>query len=268
MSSFISIENASFTYDERLGQVLRDVNLQVEQGEFFMLLGPSGCGKTTALTMLAGYEHPTAGTVRFKDEDVVGPGPDRVVIFQGDDSLLGWLTVERNVAFGLEVQKVRKDETQRRVAEAIETVGLKGQEHKYPHQLSGGMKQRVQIARALVARAEVLLMDEPFGALDALTRTSMQDELSRLWGELTQTVIFITHDISEALILADRIGVMTPGPGSSIGHIIENPLPRPRTRDSAEFAHLYGQLERMLGHAAPAATDESSQLLPEGVGSP
>ncbi|MBI3966087.1 MAG: ABC transporter ATP-binding protein [Chloroflexi bacterium] len=226
--------------------VLSQVELTLRRGEFFLLLGPSGCGKTTVLNLLAGFERPTAGEIAVNGRRITGPGVDRAVIFQGDDSLLGWLSAVENVEFGLRLAGVPGPERRRRSEEALRLVGLDGQSRKAPHQLSGGMKQRVQIARALVVDSDILLMDEPFAALDAQTRATLQDELARLWVETRRTILFITHDIGEAIILADRIGVMHAGPGSRVKEIILNDLPRPRRRGAAAFAAMYDRIERIV----------------------
>jgi NitT/TauT family transport system ATP-binding protein len=242
----VALRDVSFVYGRGAPAVLAGVDLDLADGEFFVLLGPSGCGKTTVLNLVAGFERATKGAVTVGDEPVAGPGPDRVVIFQGDDSLLGWLTVRQNVEFGLKVGGVDKRERREHVEAALRMVELAGQADKYPHQLSGGMKQRVQIARALVSDAPILLMDEPFGALDAQTRSALQDELARIWSETRRTVLFITHDIGEAIILADRIGVMTAGPAARLHAIVDNHLPRPRGRGEVEFARMYQRLEQAV----------------------
>ncbi|MFF3867711.1 ABC transporter ATP-binding protein [Micromonospora sp. NPDC001898] len=243
---YVTIEDISFAYAAGAPRILADVSLSLSRGEFFVLLGPSGCGKTTVLNQVAGFEFPTEGRMTVAGRPVTGPGPDRAVIFQGDDSLLGWLNVYGNVEFGLRVLGVKNPERQQRVRAALEMVELGGQAKKYPHELSGGMKQRVQIARALVTDAPILLMDEPFGALDAQTRTTLQDELARIWAATDRTVLFITHDISEAMILGDRIGIMTSGPEAKLHDVIENPLSRPRERGGPDFGALYQDLERTV----------------------
>jgi NitT/TauT family transport system ATP-binding protein len=222
------------------------VDFALARGEFFTLLGPSGCGKTTVLNLLAGFEQPTRGSINVDGKTVEAPGPDRGVIFQGDDSLLDWLTTLENVEFGLRLAGVGARERRERANGALEMVGLQGQGRKYPHQLSGGMKQRVQIARALVCNSEILLMDEPFAALDAQTRAMLQDELARIWLEFKRTVLFITHDISEAIILGDRIGVMKAGPGSALHEVIVNDLGRPRGRGTPDFAAMYSRIEHSV----------------------
>ncbi|MCW8087391.1 ABC transporter ATP-binding protein [Sabulicella glaciei] len=227
--------------------ILKGLELELAQGEFYVLLGPSGCGKTTALNLLAGFERPSAGTIVMEGHAIGEPGMDRVVIFQGDDSLYPWLTAQENVEFPLRMTGVGAAERRRRAATWLSRVGLANHGQKFPHQLSGGMKQRIQIARALVCDAPVLLMDEPFGALDAQTRTILQDELVSICNGSGATVLFITHDIAEAIILADRIGVMRAGPGSAVKDEFALDLPRPRNRGSVEFAAAYDRIQRVLG---------------------
>lgn len=195
--------------------VLKDIDLRITKGSFVCVLGPSGCGKTTLLDMLAGFERPTTGVVRYDDRPILAPGPDRVVIFQDiSNALFPWLTVHENVRFGLKTMPAQdRDKLSR---EAIAMVGLVGHERKFPSELSGGMKQRAQIARGLVMDPEVLLMDEPFGALDAFTRQKLQLELKALWARTGKTIVFITHDSAEAITLATDIVVLSPGPESHI----------------------------------------------------
>jgi NitT/TauT family transport system ATP-binding protein len=226
--------------------VLRDLTLSLDRGEFFCLLGPSGCGKTTVLNLLAGFETPLAGGVWVDGSLITAPGVDRVVIFQGDDSLYHWLTAVQNVEFPLMLSSVSKRERRARAQQYIDLVGLASHAQKYPGQLSGGMKQRIQIARALVGDSPVLLMDEPFGALDAQNRSILQDELAKIWQQTQRTVLFITHDISEAITLADRIGIMTAGPEASIKEIIDTPLPRPRRRGDPAFGELYDRINTVV----------------------
>jgi len=242
---YVSLAAVSFQY-HRAAPILSGLDLKLARGEFFTLLGPSGCGKTTVLNLLAGFERPTQGQIIVAGKEVHVPGPDRVVIFQGDDSLLNWLTTLENIEFGLRLAGINARERRALAADALQSVGLSGQGDKYPHQLSGGMKQRVQIARALVCQADILLMDEPFGALDAQTRSLLQDELARIWVESRRTVLFITHDISEAIILGDRIGVMKAGPGSAISEVIVNDLSRPRSRGTVNFADMYSRIEQLV----------------------
>jgi NitT/TauT family transport system ATP-binding protein len=207
---------------------LRNVNLDIGEGEFVAIVGPSGCGKTTFLNMVAGFIKPVNGTVKVRGQEVRGPGADRAMVFQ-DYALLPWRTVERNVHFGVEMRAGgrSKGEIADRVQQSIELVGLKGFERSYPHELSGGMRQRVGIARALVSEPDILLMDEPFAAIDAMTREGMQAELERIIAKTRQTVIFITHSIDEAIQLADRVVVISQRPGR-VRAIVDVDLPRSR----------------------------------------
>jgi NitT/TauT family transport system ATP-binding protein len=195
--------------------VLQDIDLAVVRGRFLCVLGPSGSGKSTLMDMLAGFERPTAGFVGFDDEPIEGPGPDRVVIFQDiGNALFPWLTVQENIEFGLHA--LPRPERARRAQDAIALVGLTGHERKFPSELSGGMKQRAQIARGLVMEPDVLLMDEPFGALDAMTRHKLQQELKALWARTGKTIVFITHDAAEAVTLATDIVVLSAGPQARV----------------------------------------------------
>jgi NitT/TauT family transport system ATP-binding protein len=246
---YIRFADVDFRYGEvpaDAGWILKGLELTIAQGEFYVLLGPSGCGKTTALNLLAGFEHPSGGSISVDGRPVVKPGIDRVVIFQGDDSLYPWLSALENIEFALRMSPVGAAERRTRAREWLELVGLGRHGDKFPSQLSGGMKQRIQIARALVCGSPMLLMDEPFGALDAQTRTILQDELVQLWSRARSTILFITHDIAEAIILADRIGIMRAGPGSAVKEEIDVTLARPRNRGSAEFAALYDRIHRVL----------------------
>ena len=225
---------------------LEDFNASANAQEFYCLLGPSGCGKSTALSLLAGFEHPTGGTVTHAGATVAAPGSDRGVIFQGDDALYPWMTAADNVAFGLKMSGMSQKERLRIADQYLRLVGLQGQGHKYPRELSGGMKQRVQIARVLANKPQTLLMDEPFAALDAQTRKRMQDELVRIWQQDQKNVLFITHDIVEALVLADRIGVMRAGPASKLREEITIDLPRPRDRTSPRLIDYYRHLNDLV----------------------
>jgi NitT/TauT family transport system ATP-binding protein len=226
----IAFTSASKTYPGATGvQALDDVNFSVGEGEFVALLGPSGCGKSTWLNLVAGFEDLTGGTMTFDDRAVTRPGPDRGVVFQ-EASLLPWLSVWENVVFGPKVQRIAKADYEPRAREMLRIVGLEKFHAALPVQLSGGMRQRVGIARALVMQPRALLMDEPFGALDAQTRLSMQQLLLDVWQKLKTTVLFVTHDIDEAILLADRVCVMTARPGR-ITREIPITLRRPRSID-------------------------------------
>jgi nitrate/nitrite transport system ATP-binding protein len=243
-------------------EILAGVDLHLAKGEFVAVIGHSGCGKSTLLSMLAGLETITAGSICFKEHEITGPGPERAVVFQ-QHSLLPWRTVLGNVRLAVDAVFARESKAQRqtRAERWIEKVGLKDHMHKYPHEISGGMKQRAGIARALSMEPEVLLLDEPFGALDALTRAQLQDEVLRLHAENGLTVFMVTHDIDEAVYCSDRIVMMNVGPRAHIGQIIDVPFARPRERislmESDEFAHIRARCVRFLydqkGHRAPAA---------------
>lgn len=226
-------------------QVLNDVNLVIEGGVFAAIVGPSGCGKSTVLRMVAGLETPEAGSVLVNGQVVQGTSPDRMLIFQ-EHALFPWSTVEENVGLGLELAKVPKRERQSRIEEILQKVGLNGFNHYYPNQLSGGMRQRVSIARALVMDPDLLLLDEPYGALDAMNRLIMQHELLKLWEGSGKTILLITHDIDEAIYLADRIYVMSPRPGHVVT-TLELDAPRPRNRNNEQFAKIRQQIMEILG---------------------
>lgn len=225
--------------NERI-MALAELSLSIKDNEFFCLVGPSGCGKSTLLKIIAGLESVDGGIITIDSERINGPGLNRGMVFQ-DYALFPWLTVEQNVEFGLELRKVPKKERKKIIEKYIAMVGLNGFERSLSQQLSGGMKQRVAIARALSLNPKILLMDEPLGALDAFTRLQMQEEITRIWSEGKQTVIFVTHDIEEAVYLGDRIAVMTPNPGK-IKTILEVPFSRPRKRTDPAFVELRDQL--------------------------
>lgn len=225
-------------------EAVAGIELELYPGEMFCLLGPSGCGKTTVLNMIAGFEEPTSGTITLNGNAITAPGPDRGVIFQTDTALFGWLTALENVEFGPRMRGVPRRQRRDVALRHIALVGLSGQEEKYPHELSGGMKQRVQLARVLANDPQVLLMDEPFAALDAQNRRLMQRELVKLWEVTGKTILMITHDIDEALVLADRIGVMTAAPGR-VSTVIDVELARPRAR-TTEFDALFERIDAML----------------------
>jgi NitT/TauT family transport system ATP-binding protein len=235
---------------------LADVSLEVHNGEFVCIVGPSGCGKSTVLNLIAGLDKPTAGLLEKDGQPIVGPGPDRGVMFQ-DYALMPWQTVLDNVGFGLRHGTPGKGFTpaqrEERIRHFVELVGLKGSEKKYPHQLSGGMRQRVALARLLANGPDILLMDEPLGALDAQTRMILQIELLRIWGQTApraerKTAVFITHDIEEAVFLADRVVVMSSHPGR-VREILTIDVPRPRnesTRANPRFGQLIEQIWQLI----------------------
>lgn len=230
----ISITDVTKQYTPDAAELaLGGVSLDVEGGQFVSIVGRSGCGKTTLLRMIAGFHQATSGSITVNGEAVLKPGPERGMVFQGA-ALFPWLTATRNITFGLRVQGVAKDAAKRRAADLLELVGIPQAADRYPHELSGGMAQRVAIARALATDPSMLLMDEPFGALDELTRDAMQDELLRIWSASEKTVVFVTHSIAESIYLSDRVIVMSPHPGRVRADIAID-LPRPRDRTSPEF---------------------------------
>jgi nitrate/nitrite transport system ATP-binding protein len=226
---YLSVEDVGKTFEAKQGSfvALTGIDLAIRKGEFVTLIGHSGCGKTTLLNLVAGLIRQSEGAILLAGRHIDGPGPDRGVVFQ-NHSLLPWLTCFQNVH--LAVERVFKDRLKERTHEALDLVGLSHAEHKYPHEISGGMKQRVGIARALAIEPKVLLLDEPFGALDALTRATLQDELMRIVQQTGATVLMVTHDVDEAVLLSDRVVMMTNGPAARIGEILPVDLPRPRAR--------------------------------------
>jgi NitT/TauT family transport system ATP-binding protein len=248
--ALVQLANVSKVYRSLRGtdyEAVRDFSLDIEPGEFFCLLGTSGCGKTTVLNMVAGFERATSGDIRIDGAAIDGPGADRGVVFQGDDSLYSWLTALGNVEFGLRMRGIARRERDRKARQYLELVGLTGQEHKHPTELSGGMKQRIQIARVLANEPQILLMDEPFAALDAHTRAAMQRELLSIWRATGKTVLFITHDIDEAIVLATKIGVMHAGPASKLKGVVDVTLSeseRDRTHD--RFVAAYREVHEMI----------------------
>jgi NitT/TauT family transport system ATP-binding protein len=230
---------------------LDGIDLEIGDNEFLTVLGPSGCGKTTLLNIVASFETATGGEVRVDGEPVRKPGPDRGVVFQ-EYALFPWLTVQQNVEFGLRERGTPRSERKERVRLQIASVGLSGFERRYPHELSGGMRQRVALARVLVNDPKILLMDEPFAALDAQTRSMMQQELLGVWSAERRTAIFITHNIEEAILLGDRVVVMTARPGR-IKEIVAIELPRPRDVTSAEFNEIRRRIGALLEDEVQAA---------------
>jgi NitT/TauT family transport system ATP-binding protein len=233
--------NKVFLGEGREVVALKDIDLDIPGGQFTCLLGPSGCGKSTLLNAVAGFAPPTSGTITAGGLAVTGPGPDRGMVFQ-EYALFPWMTVEQNIGFGLEIKRVPREEIGRRVGELLGMLSLTDFRQRYPKDLSGGMRQRVAIARVLALDSPIMLMDEPFGALDALTRRNLQDELLRIWAELKKTILFVTHSIEEAIYLADRIVVMTYRPGTVKRDIM---VELPRMRDPA--APEFNSLKRELG---------------------
>jgi ABC-type nitrate/sulfonate/bicarbonate transport system ATPase subunit len=248
----ISLRGVSRVFTTASGesvQALKDVNFDIADafdshgndiGEFIVFLGPSGCGKSTILRMIAGLDYPTTGDVLVNGQRVTGPGPDRGMVFQKYTSF-AWLTVAGNVEYGLRIKGTPDGERRDIVEHLIDAVGLKGFENAYPHTLSGGMQQRVAIARSLAVRPQVLLMDEPFGALDAQTRNDMQTLLLKIWQETAATVLFVTHDVAEAVFLADRLFVVSPRPGTILDEMVV-PFGRPRGHDLKQSS-LFQDLE-------------------------
>ena len=234
----IEIKNVKKVFGKNAGSilVLNDVTLEISHNKFTTIVGPSGCGKSTLLYMLAGFEKPTDGEIIMDGNPIKPPGPDRGFVFQ-DFALFPWKTVLGNITFGLTSNGYKKNEAKEIATKYINLVNLSGFEHSYPHTLSGGMKQRVAIARALAYEPEVLLMDEPFGSLDAQTRKYMQAELIKIWDKLKKTVVFVTHSVIEAVYLSDIIVVMTARPGKVKG-ILQADIPRPRSSTSDDFLSL------------------------------
>ncbi len=248
-----------FAKGERRVLALQDIDLQIAPREFAAILGPSGCGKSTLLNMVAGFDRPTRGTVRAGGEEILEPSPKRAVVFQ-EPALFPWLSVMENVVFGPKTQGQPATEYRVRAAQIIEQVGLKGFEASYPAELSGGMRQRVGIARVLIMQPQVLLMDEPFGSLDAQTRSLMQELLLQVWERHHQTVLFVTHDIEEALLLADRVCVMTARPGRMKKSIAVK-IPRPRALEvttSPEFNDLRREVLALIREESQRAAMESA----------
>jgi len=254
LKKFVQIEDTQMVFSTKKGKfvALKDINLSVLHGEFVSIIGHSGCGKSTLLNIIAGLTQATGGVQLCADKEITGPGPDRAVVFQ-NHSLLPWLTCFENVYLAVErvfCNKEPKEQLKTRAADALELVGLTPAAHKLPGEISGGMKQRVGIARALSMQPKVLLLDEPFGALDALTRAHLQDELMRIVAASNATAIMVTHDIDEAVLLSDRIVMMTNGPAATIGEILEVGLPRPRDRlalaKDARYVHVRGEVLNFL----------------------
>jgi nitrate/nitrite transport system ATP-binding protein len=264
---YVQLENVDMTFSTKKGDfnALKNINLSIKEGEFISIIGHSGCGKSTVLNLIAGLTQPTEGLLFCAGRNIAGPGPERAVVFQ-NHSLLPWLTCYENVylaverVFGASAEKSEsKAQLKARTDAALELVGLTHATDKRPNEISGGMKQRVGISRALAMEPKVLLLDEPFGALDALTRANLQDELMKIMAKSGCTAVMVTHDVDEAILLSDRVVMMTNGPSAGIGEILEVNLPRPRARlDLAEdhdYNHLRSEVLRFLyeRHAKKAA---------------
>ena len=246
-SSKVSIRGVTKTFpgDEKPIEVLQAVDLEVREGEFVCILGPSGCGKSTLLNIVGGFIPATSGAVQIDGERVVGPDPRRIFVFQ-ERGVFPWLTVEGNIGFGLFA--LPADERARRIAHYVKLVGLSGFETTYPQELSGGMKQRLEVARALAVDPDVLLLDEPFGALDSITRLVMRSELLRIWEGEKKTILFVTHDIDESVQLADRVVVMSTRP-ARIQRIVEIDMPHPRDMSSRRYIELRDSIFDEIGLA-------------------
>ncbi len=245
-TSFLEIRDVHKTFGEGDAAVkaLAGVNLKVSEGEFVVIVGPSGCGKTTLMQLVAGLERPTKGRIFLAGEPVDGWGSDRTLVFQ-EYTLFPWLTARENVEFGLKMANVPLQERRRIARELLAKMGLSELEDRYPHELSGGMQQRVAIARALAVDPKILLMDEPFASVDALTRSRLQEELLRIWEEYGKTVLFVTHSLREALLLADRVVVLTPRPGR-VKTELRLDIPRPRAGHLAALVEMEELLRQNL----------------------
>lgn len=257
MAGELVIKHLTKTFKVNQNEIisLETIDLTIPTAEFVTIIGPSGCGKTTLLRCIAGFEQPSGGTISIAGEPVKQPGRDRMVVFQSFEQLFPWLTTLKNITYALRVTKTCNDSKTRNdiARKYLNLVGLSGCEELYPHQLSGGMKQRVAIARALAVQPRILLMDEPFGSLDALNRNILQEELVRIWRETKVTILFVTHSIEEAIQLSNQIIVFETNPGR-IKAIIPNTLPRPRFPESSEFTELWRKLNTLLGLERQALT--------------
>lgn len=263
----VSLENLDVTFQATKGEqvhAVRDFSIEIAPEEFVSIIGPSGCGKSTIVNVVGGFVDCTGGSARIDGREIDGPPPECGVVFQ-DYALFPWLNVVQNAAFGLKMQKVDKETRTRIAREKIDQVHLTGFEAKYPHELSGGMKQRVGLARILASNPRVMLMDEPFGALDAQTRELMQGLLLEVWDQYRATVVFITHDLDEAIVLSDKIVLMSARPGT-VKAVFNNPLPRPRyieeVTTSTDFVELKRELAGSLREEIEAAM-EQARVAPE-----
>ena len=248
--SKLSLKNVSKNFSNSSGEticILNGIDLEVADGAFFSLLGASGCGKSTLLNIVAGFEEVSGGEIKIGANAIEGPGTDRTVIFQDvSNALFPYMTVFENVEFGPKMSGQSKTDRKDVVDKYLNLVSLEKDADKFPFELSGGMKQRVQIARALANDPDILLMDEPFGALDAITKKHLQIELKKIWKETGKTIFYITHDIIEALILSTRLAVMTSGPETVLKEIMDVDLPEPRSPANPEFASMYQKIEDLI----------------------
>lgn len=246
----IDIENMDFNYSKLNDQqvnVIENLNLSIYDREFLAIVGESGCGKTTLLNIIAGLLLPKKGVILLDGQPIIGPGPDRTMVFQ-DDAVFPWYSVKDNVEYGLKISMKNKNQRKKEVDHILKIVGLRENSEMFPRQLSGGMRKRVDVARAIITKPEVLLMDEPFAALDVMTKQKLQEEFLKIWDETTMTVVFITHDLEEALYMGDRVVVMSSHPGQ-IKKIVKVPFNRPRDKDlktNAEFAKLRRELSHIF----------------------
>jgi NitT/TauT family transport system ATP-binding protein len=264
----LEVKGVGKVFDSHQGPVtaLKNLNFKTHRREFVCVIGPSGCGKSTLIRILAGLETHTSGQVLLDGQPVNGPGKDRGMVFQGY-TLFPWLTVKKNVMFGLEMNNTGKNEAEAQARQWLELVGLAKFAEAYPHQLSGGMKQRVAIARALANQPRILLMDEPFGALDAQSRAKMQAHLLEIWRNIDITILFITHDLDEAIYLADRILVLKAHPGE-VQELIEVPVPRPRGPlqfSSPEFLATKARLEALIHPPSASPDHEDDDVVPKVI---
>lgn len=257
--SLVSVERVTrrFRTSRHDTTALHDVSLGIREGEFICLVGPSGCGKSTLLNLVAGFDFPDGGTIQVDGQNVTGSGSDRIVVFQ-EPALFPWMGVRANVEFGLRLAGIGKRERRERADHYLQLVGLERFAGAFVHELSGGMKQRVQLARSLAVDPRILLMDEPFAALDAQTRDTLQEELQRIWLETGKTVMFVTHNVREAVLLADRVVVMSPSPGQ-IKRVLDVPLEHPRNPDSHAVVDLAADIREELRNEQHTAQPPGSR---------